>query len=186
MNPLPRPFDAASPITRRNLLRNAMTLSMTAIACPLLSACGDDTKGDSFSLRQRPRPPKEKFRAGAPDQYREDGIYFNHYESHGVYLVTHHGQLAVLIAKPSDSHCVTRYNPDTNQYVNPCNGYRYSFFGLATGDPKPRPALDRCRISISIDPYVADDPYIVVDPTQLYRFDDNEWSDQNSIITLSS
>ncbi len=158
-------------ITRRQFTRSlGAGIALTVLGCGEESGSSPDTP-----KRGKLELPDEPFSIGDPEKFREPGVYRNHRESHGIWLVSDGKQLVALSAVCTHNGCGTRYDTMSRIFKCPCHSSTFSIEGLNhTGGKADRP-LERCNLS-----QAKGTAELIVDPTKRYRQEiDNPISGRN-------
>jgi|GEM_PF-4716002 len=149
----------------------------------MMTGCDQQDRSIHPPVGKRVRTATKLFGAGNPAQFDTRGVYADFYKSHGVFLVNNRSMLVALCAESPNSGNTVRYDRNLNQYIDPRDNSRYTADGLPTGRPNDRQALERCRISMSLE--LSDQkPQLVIDPTHRFLYEKNEWSNYHSFHDL--
>lgn len=120
---------------------------------------------------------KESFLIGSPDQYRSSGVYTDH-EDKGVWLVSDGLRLVALNSTCTHLGCATQYKQVRSRFTCPCHKSQFGIDGGVIDGSKAKRALERCALRLV-------DGQVEVDPTRRFRKDRDEWSEPDSVFTLS-
>ena len=153
------------------ITRRQFTHALGATFALTVLGCGDEAKHDGRSARGKLVLPDKPFFIGIPDQYRKPGVYQNHRQSHGIWLVSSGKQLVALSAACTHKGCGTRYDTLSHVFKCPCHNSIFTSDGINFAGKQAKRPLERCGIALIRR---ADQPsQLRVDPTKRYRQDDD-------------
>lgn len=145
-----------------------------------VSACDERDARTAFQVM----PASYRVNLGPLDEYRELGVYEQHAESHGVFLVhTQSGPdakesmlFALRRACPHDGH---RLQNDSlsNRFDCPRGGHRYTVEGLPTTPGYQGPAMVRVAV-------LEKNGNLVIAPDRRFYFQKQQWSLEHSMLVL--
>ena len=117
----------------------------------------------------------QPFEIGPASDWAEQGLYLDYANSHQVALKSDHGMLvAILLISPVTGEAV-QYDRLSNLFKDPQSGEMYTTDGVKWGGDEDRPSLARCRIR-HLGPLDDPDVELVVDPSKLFRQEEQQWS----------
>jgi len=167
------------------ITRRQFTQALGASVALTVLGCGEDPgDGSSGSSPKRGKLtlPGKPFSIGSPERYRDPGVYRNHRESSGIWLVSDGKQLVALSAVCTHKGCGTRYDTMSRIFKCPCHNSTFSIEGLNHSGGKAERPLERCNLSMA-----KDTGELIVDPAKRYRQDNDNpisgrnWSSPHSV-----
>ena len=157
-------------------LHTAVLILLTALTLP-----GCDNLDSVFGTPQD-RAKKDlqaadvqSFEIGPASKWQKQGLYLDYANSHRVALKSEHSMLVAILLIGPETGADIQYDRTSNLFRDPRSGELYTTDGVKWGGGDDRPSLARCRIR-HLGPL--DDPNVglVVDPSKLFRQEDQQWS----------
>lgn len=117
----------------------------------------------------------EPFEIGPASKWAEPGLYMDYVSSNKVALKSDHGMLVAILLVSPETGATVQYDRLSNLFRDPQSDAKFTTDGLKWGGGEDRPSLPRCRIR-HLGPLDDPDVGLVVDPSKLFRQEDQQWS----------
>ncbi len=144
------------------------------------AAANNETKDEG--KEKKPKLATEPFLIGPISGYRQPGVYAQHRDTQGVFVVSDGKTITALSGVCTHLACMTKLDQDRQIFYCPCHKSTFDYNGIQQDGAKAKRPLERCALSL-----VPTDSgrQIQVDPTRRFRKDKDQWSDPASELKIS-
>ncbi len=169
--------------------RRATAIPLLIALALLPAGCGENTIfGDPQrrAMNKSPDVDRKPFEIGPASDWREEGMYWDYAQEHGVVLVSAHDMLVALLLVNPDTGRTVHFDRSANLFRDPQDDSVYTTDGLLWGESESEFSLERCRIR-HMGPLDDPDVELIVDPGVRFAFERQEWSKaaSNHLYTLA-
>lgn len=159
---------------RRRFVVSSLQLGWTAFTAACL---GGGIATYRFMYKNTNDTPPQVFKIGKISEYIDGAVDEKWKKDLGVWIINDGKIIYALKAVCTHLGCSTNWLVTENKFKCPCHGSGFRKSGLNFEGPAPRP-LERVKI------FLTPDGQIAIDLTKIYRYELNQWKDENSFIKL--
>jgi Rieske Fe-S protein len=155
-------------------------VSLTVLGCSN-DQPSNPTQAASTKKKEKPPIPTEPFLIGAPEQYREAGVYSQYSETHRLWVMSTGKSVVALADLCTHLGCGLEWNAELNLFDCPCHTSQFDAWGSPQEGSKAKRALERYAVTLVDTPQ---GKQIQVDPAVRLREDKGQWDDPAASIAL--